>query len=32
VEEAKQRLEEGTYRLVEIVNVVAARISGIVNA
>ena len=32
VEEAKQRLEEGTYRLVEIVNVVAARISGVVNA
>ncbi len=29
VEEAKRRLEEGTYRLVSIVNIVAERISGI---
>lgn len=29
VEEAKRRLEEGTYRLASIVNIVAERISGI---
>ncbi len=29
VEEAKRRIEEGTYRLVSIVNIVAERISGI---
>jgi len=32
VEEAKRRLEEGTYRVVDIVNVVAQRISGLTSA
>jgi anti-sigma28 factor (negative regulator of flagellin synthesis) len=31
VEEAKRRVEEGTYRVVDIVNVVAQRISGMVS-
>jgi anti-sigma28 factor (negative regulator of flagellin synthesis) len=30
VEEAKRRIEEGAHRLVDIVNVVAERISGLV--
>jgi anti-sigma28 factor (negative regulator of flagellin synthesis) len=32
VEEAKRQIQEGTYRVVNIVNVVASRISGIVAA
>ncbi len=30
VEEAKRQIQEGTYRVVNIVNVVASRISGVV--
>lgn len=32
VEEAKRRIEEGTYKLASIVNVVAERIAGMVTA